>query len=137
MKKVIFVSKTAAENAGGWPDWAVISITEDYKAELQDGWFAICRQSFHDVDPDIGCMVPHVLMTTNNALSIVEFVHRVAPNVDGILVHCKAGISRSAAVAKWIAERFDLPLEHRYESYNRHVYRMLKEADDVWKRSRE
>ena len=107
----------------------------DYKAELRSGWFAICRQSFHDVDPDKGCIVPHVLMTTHNALSIVEFVHRVAPDVDGIMVHCKAGISRSAAVAKWIAEKYELPLEHRYESYNRHVYRLLKEANEIWVRS--
>ena len=135
MNKVMFVSKTAAENAGGWPDWAVISITEDYKASLQGGWYAVCRQQFHDVDPSVGCDVPHVLMEAKHAMSIVEFVNRVSPEVEGILVHCKAGISRSAAIAKWIAEKYGLPFEHRYESYNKHVYRLLQEADEVWVRS--
>ena len=135
MKKVIFVSKTAAENAGGWGDWAVISITEENKAELQEGWFGICRLQFHDVDPTKGCEVPHVLMDAKHAMKIVMFVNKTAPNIEGILVHCKAGISRSAAVAKWIAEKYNLPFEHRYESYNKHVYKLLKEADEVWMRS--
>jgi len=67
-------------------------------------------------------------MTPQHALEIVNFVQAIAPNVEGIMVHCKAGISRSAAVAKWIAEIYQLPFNHAYDYYNKHVYKMLSEA---------
>jgi len=53
---------------------------------------------------------------------------RDSHEVEGVLVHCHAGISRSAAVAKWIAEKYELPYPERYMLYNKHVYRTLREA---------
>ncbi len=58
------------------------------------------------------------MMTMEDAHAIVNFVHQVA---EGIVVHCRAGISRSAAVSKWIAETYQLPFDHDYQHYNKLV----------------
>ncbi len=102
IERVMFVSRTAAENTPGWADGAVVSISEPDsafgQAKLMQGWYAIKRADFHDADPQRGCDEPHVLMNEGHAIEIVDFVHSIAPHVQTILVHCKAGISRSAAV---------------------------------------
>ena len=130
--KVIFVGRSTAETTPGWQDWAVVSITEPGfpgEAKLMPGWNSVCRVHFHDVDPAIPCGEPHTLMNEQDAMKITQFVREVAPGVDGILVHCKAGVSRSAAVAKWIARQFDVPFNHTYDRYNKYVYNMLIKAD--------
>lgn len=130
--KVIFVGRATAETTPGWQDWAVVSITEPGfpgEAKLLPGWHSVCRVHFHDVDPNIPCGEPHTLMNEADALKITQFVREVAPGVDGVLVHCKAGVSRSAAVAKWIAKQFDVPFNHKYDRYNKFVYDMLVKAD--------
>lgn len=130
--KVIFVGRATAETTHGWGDWAVVSITEPGftgEVKLMPGWHSVCRVFFHDVDPAILCGEPHVLMNEADALKITQFVREIAPGVDGILVHCKAGVSRSAAVAKWIARQFDVPFNHQYDRYNKFVYDMLIKAD--------
>jgi hypothetical protein len=130
--KVIFVGRATAETTPGWQDWAVVSITEPGfpgEAKLMPGWHSVCRVFFHDVDPAIPCCEPHTLMNEQDALKITQFVREIAPGVDGILVHCKAGVSRSAAVAKWIAKQFDVPFNHEYDRYNKYVYDMLIQAD--------
>lgn len=132
--KVMFVSRATAEATPGWPDWAIISITEPMwpgEAKLMPGWHSICRVNFHDVDPAIPCGEPHQLMNEEDALKITQFVRQVAPGVDGILVHCKSGVSRSAAVAKWIARQYDVPFNHRYDRYNKFVFEMLVKADKL------
>jgi predicted protein tyrosine phosphatase len=65
----------------------------------------------------------------------VDFVHRVAPKVVGIVVHCHAGISRSGAVAKWIAEQYKLDFNQDYQLFNKHVYRQLVEAEQRTKKN--
>ncbi len=130
--KVIFVGRATAETTPGWGEWAVVSITEPGfpgEAKLMPGWHSVCRVHFHDVDPAIPCGEPHQLMNQADALKITQFVREIAPGVDGILVHCKAGISRSAAVAKWIAKQFDVPFNHKYDRYNKYVFEMLVKAD--------
>lgn len=132
--KVIFVSRSTAETTPGWKDWAIISISEPGfpgEAKLMRGWHSVCRVHFDDVDPAIPCGEPHQLMNEADALKITQFVREVAPHVDGILVHCKAGVSRSAAVAKWISRQFDVPFNHKYERHNKHVYNMLIKADKL------
>lgn len=132
VSKVIFVGRATAETTPGWQDWAVVSITEPGfpgEAKLMPGWHSVCRVHFHDVDPAIPCGEPHQLMNEADAMKITQFVREVAPGVDGILVHCKAGVSRSAAVAKWIATQYNVPFNHDYDRYNKYVYDMLVKAD--------
>ncbi|MBC8427271.1 MAG: dual specificity protein phosphatase family protein [Proteobacteria bacterium] len=49
--------------------------------------------------------------------------------IDKILVHCFAGASRSAGVAKYIAEKYDLKFNYEYNDYNELVYNILLEND--------
>ena len=130
MRNVIFTNKGTAENNMGMPNWAVVSISDFTEAKIKQGWFAVHYSYFHDVDPAKPCDEPHILMNEKHAIDIVDYVYSVEPHIDLMLVHCKAGISRSAAVAKWIAETFDLPFNHDYSSYNKHVYRQLIEANE-------
>lgn len=106
--------------------WRVISICEPLApaAALSPTWNAVLHLKFDDID------TPNELRTTfsaGHAALILDFVEQAsAENIDGILVHCHAGISRSAAVAKFIAEQHQLPFPERYSVYNRHVYRLLR-----------
>ena len=128
VNRVLFVSKHAAESNMPWPDWAVISITDRDsfgEAKIKDGWHSILRVHFHDVDPAKPCDEPHILMNEEHARQIVEFVRGLPHEVNGVLVHCQAGISRSAAVAKWISREFGLPFDAGYRAFNQHVFDML------------
>jgi predicted protein tyrosine phosphatase len=129
LRNVIFTGREEAEARKGWRDWAVISITEPgyYPANLQSGWNGILRLEFHDIDAP---REPYVLFTNDDAAKIIEFVARMHGNsCEGIMVHCKAGISRSAAVAKYIARKHNLPFNNGYSLYNKLVYNMLIEAE--------
>lgn len=130
--QVTFLSRHAAENMSGKEGSAIISISEpDFnlgQANLMHGWHAIHRTEFHDIDvwrPNESL----TLMSSKHAEDIVEFVYSVASDIDHLVVHCTAGISRSAGVAKWIADTFNLPFNHQYALYNRHVYRLLIDAN--------
>lgn len=133
IEQVIFVNRRTAETRPGDPAWALISISQPgYPAQLIDGWHSVLRVEFHDADPDRTTSRKRkevrVVMDAKQAKQINKFVNEVAPAVTGIMVHCQGGISRSAAVAKWIAERYSLPFDHSYALHNKHVYRLLCEA---------
>lgn len=71
-----------------------------------------------------------------DAQRIAEFVHRhhLAPEARRLVVHCRAGSSRSAAVAQWAAEATGAPLpQHREEgrgldNANPRLLRLLRQA---------
>jgi predicted protein tyrosine phosphatase len=132
LKKVMFINRNAAENTPGFEDWALISITElsSTKANLMDGWHAVHRSEFDDAIPQHGLTKSTILITEEHAMDIVDFVYSIAPQVKGIMVHCKGGVSRSAAVAKWIAITFKLPFNHDYKEYNKFVYHQLNQANE-------
>jgi predicted protein tyrosine phosphatase len=129
IKEIVFTSRAAAESAPPRPDWAVISIydPEMGPAKLQPGWQAIHRVCFQDV-ADSQKDVPAMVMHLHHARGIVRFVELTAPKVEGILVHCKNGVSRSAAVAKWIAETYGLPFDQDYQFHNLYVHQLLVTA---------
>jgi predicted protein tyrosine phosphatase len=128
LKHVIFTSRQSACSRPAWNNWAVISIADvgADDARLQQGWHDVLRLGFDDIDHDDG---EYVLCDEFHARAIIEFVERCNDEkVEGILVHCNAGISRSAAVAKWISERHGLNFPAEYDQYNKHVYITLIEA---------
>ena len=57
----------------------------------------ICRVAFDDTDPDI-LLKREVLMRKEDAEKIKECVIRNKDTVERIVVHCEAGVSRSAAI---------------------------------------
>jgi predicted protein tyrosine phosphatase len=131
IKHVIFTSKKEAERRAGWDVWAVISITDfaytehGSQAKLKEGWFDILRLEFDDITAP---QEPYVLFSAQQAREIIEFVQRCNDEkLEGILVHCRAGISRSAAVAKWVSDKYNLAFPENYDQYNLHVYQVLRE----------
>ena len=106
---------------------AVISIT-DIKSELP---FKLAEENavlFLQFDDE---EVGERAMTQRHANTIVSFIKSLNDNVDELIVHCEAGVSRSAAVAAAIsfsingddAEFFKFPFFP-----NRHCYRLMLEA---------
>lgn len=128
--QVKFCSRIAAEGNTPNSRWAVISINEPYAhdgmAKIAEGWHSVLQLSFHDVTPEShGLDALITFFTVEDAQKIVEFVRQVAPEVEGFVVHCRAGVSRSGAVAKWISEEFRTPFDRRYDKFNKHVYQLL------------
>ena len=70
--------------------------------------------------------------TIDDAHQIVDFLHRhhKSPYPVPLLVHCFAGVSRSAAVAHWAARRFRIPIMcDRSTNYaNPRLMRLLDKA---------
>ncbi len=130
LKKVMFVGRFSAETCGPWSDFAMISLGEPDASEgapkIQDGWHDVLRLEFHDITADtMDVEGIYTLMSDADAQAIVAFVKKVAPEVEGIIVHCRAGISRSAAVAKWICSEYKIPFNAKYDRYNDYVYRLM------------
>lgn len=132
LNRVMFVGRATAENCGPWSDFAMISIGEPDASEgspvIRDGWHDVLRLSFHDVVPNQTMSGTYTLMTDEDANRIVDFVRHVAPEVQGIIVHCRAGISRSAAVAKWICAEYKVPFNHKYDRINDYVWQLMLKA---------
>ena len=112
-------------------DWAMISITgfNPYDvpnpALLHPNWQEVLRVEFDDVSirgDDL-----HGI-TEEQAVQIIAFLGAVQDKVEKVFVHCLAGVSRSAGVAKFIAERYGLDFDHGYGLYNRLVYDTLKQV---------
>lgn len=75
------------------------------------------------------------LPALSDGVATVRFLrkhHRTRQSVN-VVVHCFAGASRSAAVAKWTAARFGVPLVDPFgagtRDANKRVLRMLRAAD--------
>ena len=86
---------------------------------------------FDDVEHDFEPMNLKTL-SDRQADTIVNFVSRIHnhPEEFEMIIHCYAGISRSAGIGKFINDTFDLNLPN-YRSlqlYNSTVYRKLVEA---------
>lgn len=120
------MSREQAEAATPSANWAVISIHDYYQdpANLKDGWQAVLQVGFYDEDLAIPGLES---FSSEQADTVVSFIERVAPTVDGILVHCNYGISRSAAMAKYIALSYGLWFPADYNRFNKRVYRKLLE----------
>ena len=130
MKRVVFLSQAEAERTAALNNWAVISITQpsDADAALQPGWAAVLRMRFHDTDDANSVLT---VFNQEHAEAVVKFVREHEANVEGILVHCHAGISRSAAIAKFIADTYSLAFPDKYASYNKLIYRRLNQV--LWR----
>lgn len=132
MKKVLFVPRNTMETLGGdWSDWAAISITDPVSAfgrlKLQGKFVHVLHLAFHDADPrNQDQSDEHLIyLSDDDAGMIVSFVRSVQSLVQGIIVNCHGGVSRSAAIAKWVAGEYRLPFDSRYGRFNKHVYETL------------
>ena len=108
IRSVDFIPRTKAELLSARDDLAIISITEPEveRAKLTIPENRILRLAFHDVDPGNDTESRWMLFDEEHAGQVVEFVRRLQSDshpVD-LIIHCRAGISRSAAVALFAEE---------------------------------
>ena len=125
---VTHVSRATAEAMAGQPTWGIISITDSpVKGAMSNpaklvGWRDVFRLEFDDITH---ARDGYVLFSSNHARQIIRWAtgHQ---DLDKIYVHCEMGISRSAAVARFIAVLFNLPFDHhRGRYFNQHVFDLL------------
>jgi predicted protein tyrosine phosphatase len=138
LKNVYWMPRAKAEIISPKTSEAIISISvPDDPAQLSSNWSRsrLLRLQFHDADTEGNVtLMPHqqisdhgraVLFNERDARNVIEFVEENKNRVETIYVHCDAGISRSAAIAKFIAGLYKLPFPESYMIYNKHVYRVL------------
>ena len=128
---VVFVSRETAEKLTPNPTVGMISITDpDAKsglAKLQEGWSAVLRLQFHDVTKPWQGYEP---MTEGQAKELIDWLEKHEAGFTGVVVHCEHGQSRSAAVAKYLGDRYRLPIfESSVRFANETVYDLLCGAD--------
>ena len=107
IRSVDFISRLKAEALQARNDLAVISISEPEAdpAMLSCHEDRILRLTFHDVDPGGETATHWTLFNPSHAEEVVRFVrllHADPQDID-MVVHCRAGISRSAALALFVA----------------------------------
>lgn len=131
---VTFVSKQVAESMPAAPDVGIISITSPNRPDafLQEGWGAVLRLEYHDIDSDSvsALRAGYIPMSREQAQQVLDWLDENNDKLSGVVVHCEAGISRSAATAHFITDYYDLGILSDPGIPNRHVYKLLYEA---WK----
>jgi predicted protein tyrosine phosphatase len=129
------ISRQAAEALPGMPDLVVLSITDlrARPAELREGHRDVLRLAFDDVlEATQWDGIDRLPITPEQARQIIEWLEHwhSEPTRLRLITHCEAGISRSAAVARFAAETFGFPLPHEvdYPFCNATVLRQLRAA---------
>jgi predicted protein tyrosine phosphatase len=136
------MSKKEAERIVPDENMAIISICGmDGDRKLSNKWKYRIDLDFDDVDvkgsftivtKKGNVEIPYILFDENMARKVIKFIKELPSNVNSIVVHCYAGISRSAAVAKFLCEEiYNESFPKNYMTYNKLVYRMLYET--LWK----
>lgn len=116
------------------PNHAMISITEPGRdCMFHDDWENgnLLRVQFHDISKELdntehkGTVLRCI--TEEQAEQIIDFVESLPQEVNHLIVHCAAGISRSPAVGEFIRQYFtNLPkISCPIDLMNRDVYSTL------------
>ncbi|MCK6412947.1 MAG: hypothetical protein L6Q55_11065 [Azonexus sp.] len=119
---VFYTSRQLAESLAGSPYMAVISITDPTtpEARLDPLFRHVLRLSFFDSVP-ADEFIPALpgLFDFEMARRIRDFIAEIdaAPFEMSVMVHCEYGVSRSAAVALFVAAYSGAPLEAREFTY--------------------
>lgn len=89
-----------------------------------DAWRDVLRLKFHDVEPELDGY-NYVIFSHDAVRKIFEFLKKHEAEIDEVVVHCEAGISRSAAVSKFISVIYGLEFPENYTLYNRNIFSTL------------
>lgn len=135
IRSVDFISQAEAELLPGRPlqtSVAVISIATPGACEPILADFAhVLKMEFHDVEDDIE---PWVVFERAHAKAVIDFVAMLQEKEESVdvVVHCKAGISRSAAVALFVesVSQCAFPRKRFAGFANRLVIRTLEAASE-------
>jgi predicted protein tyrosine phosphatase len=129
--RVAFVSLNQVQALAGRGDTLVVSIRDArYTPVLDPGFADVLPLEFDDHDDDrdgLDAIKRKFDAGHSEVLRAWLAARAEAPEVYDLLVHCRAGMSRSAAIAWWVHREFDVPLTTRFPAYhlNRHVLRTL------------
>lgn len=113
-----------------------ISITDPNSkpVETMGKYKSILSLQFHDLDRLIsdnkialGCQKPYIYFNTRMAEDVLKFVQK---NTGMIVIHCEAGISRSAGVASALSLIYNGEDQYYFDHYlpNMLVYRKILNA---------
>jgi predicted protein tyrosine phosphatase len=116
--------------------YVVISITDPGspvpRIIKSAGFRDALRLRFHDAVPGTDTILPNnvVLMTSDHARQIWDFVFNYQDRVDTVVVHCEQGMSRSPAIAAALAGTFDDNNDRFFLEYqpNEYVYKLMRLA---------
>jgi predicted protein tyrosine phosphatase len=124
-RPVIYVrSRLDAERIVPRPNEVVISITNPRQAPaVLEGWKDVLRLGFHDIEEPAGHYREMTLEQANQVLAFVR-KHRHSP----LLVTCEFGVSRSPAIALFLAAWLNRPLDADEEMANAWVLRVMAQA---------
>lgn len=129
IKTVCFIPQYVAETIDSDNSTAMISIrSPNFEVNLMSGWNYLHISEFNDIDTK---MFPWKLFDKDQARAMIDFLDDLPDHVDAVIVHCEAGISRSAAVALFIRDYYGAELKvlnRDTECYNRHVRRTLEDV---------
>jgi hypothetical protein len=134
MKRVMHLSKALFCALQPRANVAAISVLDPQDEEPPlVGWHDILVLRFFDVRREIE-KAPG--FTPAHAESVLIFLERVAPAISVLLIHCTAGVSRSAGIAKFVSEKYGVPVFDNFNPvetstmyYNPRVYQILTEVD--------
>lgn len=137
MRHIRFLPRRVAAAYRPEPGAVLISIHDRSEEPLtpQEGWAAVLVQRFHDTD---GEQLGLEVFSDEQARALLAFVAS-HENCAELVVHCSLGQSRSAAVALYLSEKYDVPCYkeqarvtwENWRIYNRFVYRRLHTADQA------
>lgn len=103
MKKAIEVrSRGYAERFRCRAPWAGISVStmpDEFPVLSDENRVGLLQLSFWDVSQALRGMKSVIPFTRYHSTQILEFVEEVWEQIDVLLVHCEAGMSRSPAIA--------------------------------------
>ena len=128
--KILVMGRKSAEQFKSDEKYIMISITSPYapiaNIELKEPLMAILRLSFHDWDDKEKEIVEKtnslesksmIYFNAEMAREILLFIMCYIETVNLIVVHCEAGISRSAGVASAIAKCFGEDDSYYFKHY--------------------
>ena len=132
--EIDFMSKGEASKIMPDKNMALISITDIEDKDIHipfHKWENVTKLNFHDIDEKQEGMT---LFNVQMARQIIKFVLGLPDNVNRIVVHCYAGISRSAAIVRFLQKFvyegcFNPQFWISYNMYNRKVFSALSQ---VW-----
>ena len=105
------------------PRWVEVGYGEPREAKLDKKWGDILRLWVHDIDKP---WQNYILFSEDDADRIINWLKKHEDELKGILVHCAMGISRSAAIARFIAKVYGLDFDEREGiQFNRHIFNTL------------
>jgi predicted protein tyrosine phosphatase len=134
-KEIVVLPRRAIAEIDTPLSWGMISVAThedtwpEYNKENNKG---VLRLAFHDSDPNNKhnphIATPEQLFGEKRANLIIDFVAEIKDEIDMLVVHCEAGVSRSPAIAAVISKIHfgdDKAFFKAPFTPNMHVYRVM------------